>query len=145
MWTRWLFDRYDVPCITLADLLVRRGRRRDEFDVVLVPDMSSREARGGMAATAVPAAYTGGLGNAELAELARLVTYGGTLLLLDHAAEIGASALGVPVDRRHVQAAVQRAARRRDARAALTPTPAFPEVCVCVSLARSVWPLPPPP
>lgn len=83
MWTRRFVDRYDVPYITLADLLVRRGRRRDEFDVVFVPDMSLREARGGMAATAVPAAYTGGLGNAELAELARFVTEGGTLLLLD--------------------------------------------------------------
>jgi ribosomal protein S18 acetylase RimI-like enzyme len=96
-WTRWLFDQHDVPYVTLTDAMVRGGRLRDQFDVLLVPDMSLREARGGMSAAAVPDAYAGGLGDAGVAELARFVTEGGTLLLLDHAAEIGTSALGVPV------------------------------------------------
>ncbi|MBK6486437.1 MAG: hypothetical protein IPF98_06150 [Gemmatimonadetes bacterium] len=60
--------------------------------------MSLREARDGMSVTAVPDAFAGGLGDAGLAELARFVSDGGTLLLLDHAAEIGTSALGVPVN-----------------------------------------------
>ncbi|HEX4935710.1 MAG TPA: M14 family metallopeptidase [Gemmatimonadaceae bacterium] len=96
-WTRWLFDQHDVPYITIVDSTVRAGRLRDQFDVVLVPDMSLRDARGGMPARAVPPAYAGGLGDAGLAELGRFVADGGTLLLLDHAAEIGTSALGVPV------------------------------------------------
>ncbi|MFP5356311.1 MAG: hypothetical protein ACLGIK_14380, partial [Gemmatimonadota bacterium] len=103
-WTRWVFDQHDVPYITLADSMVKTGRLRDQFDVVLVPDMSLREARGGMSATAVPAAYAGGLGDAGLAELKRFVTDGGTLLLLDHAAEIGTSALGVAVNLTTVRA-----------------------------------------
>jgi len=97
-WTRWVFDQHDVPYVTLTDSMVRAGRLRDEFDVVLVPDMSLREARDGMSVTAVPDAFAGGLGDAGLAELARFVSDGGTLLLLDHAAEIGTSALGVPVN-----------------------------------------------
>ncbi|MBK8646468.1 MAG: hypothetical protein IPN16_07995 [Gemmatimonadetes bacterium] len=96
-WTRWLFDQHDVPYITIVDSTVKAGRLRDQFDVVLVPDMSLREARSGMSTAAVPAAYAGGLGDAGLSELARFVSDGGTLLLLDHAAEIGTSALGVPV------------------------------------------------
>lgn len=103
-WTRWVFDQHDVPYITLTDSMVKTGRLRDQFDVVLVPDMSLREARGGMSATAVPAAYAGGLGDAGLAELKRFVTDGGTLLLLDHAAEIGTSALGVAVNLTTVRA-----------------------------------------
>src|SRR5690606_23865706 len=98
------FDPHDVPYITLTDSMVNRGRLRDQFDVVLVPDMSLREARGGMSATAVPAAYAGGLGDAGLAELKRFVTDGGTLLLLDHAAEIGTSTLGVAVNLTTVRA-----------------------------------------
>src|SRR5690606_25608126 len=42
-WTRWVFDQHDVPYITLTDSMVNRGRLRDQFDVVLVPDMSLRE------------------------------------------------------------------------------------------------------
>jgi ribosomal protein S18 acetylase RimI-like enzyme len=97
-WTRWLFDQHDVPYVTLTDSMARAGRLRDQFDVLLVPDMSLREARGGMSAAAVPDAYAGGLGDAGVAELARFVSEGGTLLLLDHAAEIGTSALGVRVN-----------------------------------------------
>jgi len=97
-WTRWLFDQHDVPYITLTDAMARAGRLRDQFDVLLVPDMSLREARGGMSAAAVPDAFAGGLGDAGVAELARFVSEGGTLLLLDHAAEIGTSALGVRVN-----------------------------------------------
>ena len=103
-WTRWLFDQHDVPHVTLTDSMVKAGRLRDHFDVVLVPDMSLREARGGMSATAVPAAYAGGLGDAGLAELKRFVTDGGTLLLLDHAAVIGTSSLGVAVNLTMVRA-----------------------------------------
>jgi hypothetical protein len=51
-----------------------------------------------MSATAVPPPYAGGLGDAGLAEIKRFVEAGGTLVLLDHAAEIGTSVLGVPVN-----------------------------------------------
>ncbi|HMN07896.1 MAG TPA: hypothetical protein PKC83_03845 [Gemmatimonadaceae bacterium] len=64
-WRRRRFDPYDVPYITPTHSLVRRGRLRDQFDVVLVPDMSLWEARGGMAATAVPTAYAGRRGDAD--------------------------------------------------------------------------------
>jgi len=97
-WTRWLFDTHDVPYVTLTDSMIARGRLRDHHDVVLVPDMSLREAQRGMSATAVPPAYAGGMGEAGLAELKRFVADGGTLLLLDHAAEIGTTGLGVPVN-----------------------------------------------
>jgi len=97
-WTRWLFDQHDVPYITITDATVRGGRLRDQFDVLLVPDMSLRDVRSGMSATSVPEPYAGGMGDAGLAELRRFVEDGGTLLLLDHAAEIGTSALGVPVN-----------------------------------------------
>lgn len=97
-WTRWLFDTHEVPYVTLTDSMIVRGRLRDHYDVVLVPDMSLREAQRGMAATAVPPAYAGGMGDAGLAELKRFVADGGTLVLLDHAAEIGTAGLGVPVN-----------------------------------------------
>jgi zinc carboxypeptidase len=97
-WTRWLFDQFDVPYVTLTDSLVRAGKLRDQFDVVLVSDMSLREARDGMSASAVPPQYAGGLGVQGIAEVKRFVEAGGTLVLLDHASEIGTE-IGVPVTR----------------------------------------------
>ncbi len=97
-WTRWVLERFAVPFASVADSAIKAGRLRDDFDVLLVPDMSLRDARSGMSATAVPPPYAGGLGDAGLAEIKRFVEEGGTLVLLDHAAEIGTSVLGVPVN-----------------------------------------------
>lgn len=97
-WTRWVLERFDVPYVTLTDAMVRSGGLRDRFDVVLVPDMNLREARDGMSASLVPPQYAGGLGAGGIAELKRFAESGGTLVLLDHAAEIGTE-IGVPVTR----------------------------------------------
>ncbi|MEP7346183.1 MAG: M14 family metallopeptidase, partial [Gemmatimonadaceae bacterium] len=106
-WTRWVFDQYAVPFRNVTDSTIRAGRLRDQFDVVLVPDMSLRDVRLGMSATAVPPQYAGGLGDEGLAELKRFVEDGGTMILLDHASEVGTSVLGVPVKRITVQGRVE--------------------------------------
>jgi hypothetical protein len=103
-WTRWLFDEHAIPYVNVTDSSVKAGRLRDQFDVLLVPDMSLREARAGMSAAAVPPQFAGGLGDAGLSELKRFVEEGGTLLLFDHSAEIGTSALGLPVSLTTVRA-----------------------------------------
>jgi ribosomal protein S18 acetylase RimI-like enzyme len=97
-WTRWVFEQHAIPFVSLTDSAVKGGRLRDQFDVVLVPDMSLRDLRNGMSAAAVPPQYAGGLGEAGLTEIRRFVEEGGTLVLLDHAAELGTSVLGVPVN-----------------------------------------------
>jgi hypothetical protein len=98
-WTRWVFDQFSVPYANVTDSTIRTGRLRDHYDAILVPDMSLREARDGMSADVVPPEFAGGLGDEGLAELKRFVEEGGTLVLVDHAAEIGTSVLGVPVRR----------------------------------------------
>lgn len=97
-WTRWVLEQFSVPYTTVADSSIKAGRLRDDFDVLLVPDMSLRDARSGMSATAVPPPYAGGLGDTGLAGIKRFVEEGGTVVLLDRAAEIGTSVLGVPVN-----------------------------------------------
>jgi hypothetical protein len=83
----------------VSDSVIKAGRLRDRFDVVLVPDMSLREAQQGSSASTMPAEYAGGLGRAGLAQLETFAKAGGTLVMLDHAAEIATEALGVPVRR----------------------------------------------
>ena len=98
-WTRWVLEQYRLPYASLTDSAVRAGRLRDQYDVILVPDMSLRAMREGMPASAVPPRYAGGLGNAGIDSLAGFVRTGGTLVLLDHASELATEELGVDVRR----------------------------------------------
>ncbi|MDQ3811802.1 MAG: M14 family metallopeptidase [Chloroflexota bacterium] len=98
-WTRWLLEQFDFPYTALVDSTVKAGALRDQFDVVLVPDMSLREMREGMSVADVPPRYAGGLGTAGLEALKQFVNAGGTLVLLDRASELATTTLGVPVQR----------------------------------------------
>lgn len=98
-WTRWVFDQFGVPYASVTDSVVRAGALRDQFDLLIVPDMSLREARDGMPAKDVPAPYAGGLGASGLASIGAFVGAGGTLVTFDRAAELATSALEVPVAR----------------------------------------------
>jgi len=96
-WTRWVLEQFEFPYTSVTDSAVKAGNLRSRFDVVVIPDMSLREAKNGMSDSVVPPQYAGGLGDAGLAKLREFVEGGGTLVTLDGAAEVATSALGVPV------------------------------------------------
>ena len=98
-WTRWLLEQFAIRYASVTDSAIKAGGLGDQLDVLLIPDMSLREARDGQSAASVPPRYAGGLGEAGLAELKRFVDGGGTLVTLDRASEIATSALGVAVTR----------------------------------------------
>ena len=98
-WTRFMLEREGIPFASMGDSIVRAGKLRDLYDVILVPDMSFREIRDGMAASQVPPRYAGGLGEAGVAELVSFVRAGGSLVLLDRSSELATAALGVGVTR----------------------------------------------
>ncbi len=98
-WTRWVFDQYGVPYATLTDSAARAGDLRARYDVVIVPDMTLREAREGMSAKQVPAPYAGGLGDAGIAALRAFAEAGGTIVLVDRATEIASGPFGLAVAR----------------------------------------------
>ena len=98
-WTRFVLEREHIPFVALTDSMVRAGKLRDLYDVILVPDMSFREIHEGMSPSEVPPRYAGGLGDGGVAELSAFARGGGTLVLLDRASELATSALGVAVRR----------------------------------------------
>ncbi|HWE42033.1 MAG TPA: M14 metallopeptidase family protein [Gemmatimonadaceae bacterium] len=98
-WTRFVLEREHIPFVSLTDSMVRAGKLRDLYDVILVPDMSFREIHDGMSPSEVPPRYAGGLGDGGVAELDAFTRGGGSLVLLDRASELATSALGVAVER----------------------------------------------
>ena len=97
-WTRWVLEDFGIQYRSITDSMVRSGRLRDQFDVILVPDMSLRAIRDGVSADSIPARYAGGLGTAGIDTLRRFAEAGGTLVLMDGSSALSA-ALALPVRR----------------------------------------------
>jgi hypothetical protein len=98
-WCRWVLERFHLPYVSLTDSGAKAGKLRDQFDVLLVPDMSLREMRDGNSPTDFPPRYAGGLGTSGIDAIREFVTSGGTLVLLDHASELATESLGISVKR----------------------------------------------
>jgi len=95
-WTRWLFDTWKVPYVSVVDSVMRAGKLRDKFDVVLLPDESPHELLDGLPKE-YPAPYAGGLGADGVKALRQFVTDGGTLIALNDASRFAVEQLLLPV------------------------------------------------
>ena len=115
-WTRWLFDTQGVPFANVTDSLIKSGTLRAQFDVLIIPDMSLREAKDGLAERAAPAEYANGLGAAGVKAIGEFVAAGGVLMTFDRGSELAMEAVpGLPVRRISPQSrAPARDGRARD-------------------------------
>jgi hypothetical protein len=95
-WTRWVFDTWKVPYISLPDSVVRAGKLREQFDVIILPDQAPREILEGLPRR-YPAPYAGGIGPEGSDALREFVAEGGTLIALNEASRFAIQALLLPV------------------------------------------------
>jgi hypothetical protein len=96
-WTRYVFDTFNVPYVSLRDAAVRAGGLRARFDVIVLPSMTSRELVEGRARNTAPSELTGGLGEAGAASLRRFVEEGGTLVAWDDSVDFVIEQLRLPL------------------------------------------------
>ncbi len=96
-WTRWVFDTWKVPYVSLVDSVMRAGRLKQKFDVIVLPDQSPRGLLDGNAARIYPAPYAGGLGDDGAQALRQFVDDGGTLVALNNASRFAIQTLLLPV------------------------------------------------
>jgi hypothetical protein len=85
-----------VPYLPLVDSVVRAGRLKERFDVILLPDQAPRSLLDGLARR-YPAPYAGGLGAEGVASLRQFVVDGGTLVALNDASRFAVQSLLLPV------------------------------------------------
>jgi hypothetical protein len=95
-WTRWVFDTWAVPYVSLLDSVVRAGRLKERFDVIVLPDQSPRGILEGLPAR-YPAPFSGGVGAEGVQALRQFVVDGGTLVALNGASRFAIQALLLPV------------------------------------------------
>ncbi|HEX4574083.1 MAG TPA: M14 metallopeptidase family protein [Gemmatimonadales bacterium] len=95
-WTRWVFDTWKVPYVSLGDSAVRAGKLRDKLDVVVLPDQEPHDLLDGLPRQ-YPPPYAGGLGDEGVKALRQFVTDGGTLVALNDASRFAVAQLLLPV------------------------------------------------
>jgi len=96
-WTRWVFDTWKVPYLSLVDSTVRGGKLKDKFDVIVLPDQSPSDIQDGLPSPRYPAPYAGGIGPDGAEALRQFVLDGGTLVALNEASRFVVQALLLPV------------------------------------------------
>ncbi|HKW40329.1 MAG TPA: M14 family metallopeptidase [Gemmatimonadales bacterium] len=95
-WTRWVFDTWKVPYVSVVDSVVRVGKLNDAFDVIVLPDQSPHELLDGLPRS-YPAPYPGGLGQDGVKALRQFVSDGGTLVALNDASRFAVEQFLLPV------------------------------------------------
>ena len=102
-WTRWLFDRYEMPYETVGNARVADGLVGD-YDILILPDVApdvldkGHDREHGEGESIVPPEYRGGLGEAGAAALVDFARAGGTVMAFGRAAAYAADRLGLPVE-----------------------------------------------
>jgi hypothetical protein len=96
-WTRWVFDTWKIPYVSVVDSVARSGRLKERFDVLVLPDQPPRDIAEGLPQRRYPGAYSGGLGPDGIQALRQFVTDGGTLVALNEASRFVIQALLLPV------------------------------------------------
>jgi hypothetical protein len=96
-WTRWVFDTWKIPYVSVVDSAFRGGRLKEKLDVLVLPDQSPRDIAEGLPQRRYPAPYPGGLGPDGIQALRQFVADGGTLVALNDASRFAIQALLLPV------------------------------------------------
>ena len=94
-WTRWVLEQFGFRYSTVHNADVEAVGLRQNFDVIVFPDQTSKQIDSGFAKGQMPDEYTGGLGARGAEALRDFAAAGGTLVFLNHASDYAVEHLGV--------------------------------------------------
>ncbi len=96
-WTRWVLEHYEFPYTTLHNDDVKKGKLRERFDAVILPDARAAAILNGNQGKTTPPEYRGGIGEEGWAALEEFVHEGGTLVALGDACGLLIDKMPLPV------------------------------------------------
>lgn len=96
-WTRWILENYGFEPKSLYNADIRSANLRDRYDVIVLPDMSSKQMMDGFGVGIVPGQYAGGIGEDGIDNLREFTREGGTLVALNKSADSLIPLMSLPV------------------------------------------------
>ncbi|HEV2215555.1 MAG TPA: M14 metallopeptidase family protein, partial [Terracidiphilus sp.] len=96
-WTRWILRTYGFEPISLYNADMRAAGLYSRFDVIILPNISSRQMTDGFGVGVVPGQYAGGIGRQGVDNLRQFVRDGGTLVAFNDSAKALIPLLSLPV------------------------------------------------
>jgi hypothetical protein len=96
-WTRWILENYGFEPKSLYNADIRSANLRSRYDVIVLPDMSTRGLMSGFGVGIVPGQYSGGVGEDGIDHLREFVREGGTLIALNRTASNLIPLMSLPV------------------------------------------------
>ncbi len=96
-WTRWVLENYGFEPKSVYNADMRSANLHDRYDVLILPDMSSRQLMDGFGVGVVPGQYAGGIGQDGLNSLREFTRAGGTLIALNKTASSLIPLMSLPV------------------------------------------------
>ncbi len=96
-WTRWVLENYDYAPISIYNADMRSAALKSRYDVIILPDLSSKQLMEGWSTGMVPGQYAGGIEKSGLANLQQFVEDGGTLIAFNEAAAALVPLMSLPV------------------------------------------------
>jgi hypothetical protein len=97
-WTRWILENYGFEPKSLYNADIRSANLKNRYDVIVLPDMSSRQLMQGFGVGIVPGQYVGGVGEDGIDHLREFVRAGGTLIALNRTASSLIPLMSLPVE-----------------------------------------------
>ena len=85
-WTRWILENYGFEPKSIYNADMRAADLHSRYDVIVLPDLSSKQLMDGFGVGVVPGQYAGGIGNDGIENLREFVHQGGTLIALNKTA-----------------------------------------------------------
>lgn len=86
-WTRWVLEQHEFNFKSLFDRDIRNGKLDKSYDVIIFPDMDYRQILDGNSERIAPPEYAGGITKIGAANIKKFVEKGGTIILLNSAAD----------------------------------------------------------
>ena len=97
-WTRWILEQYQFPSKSLYNADIVAGRLREQYDVIVLPDVQERQILDGHRPGTIPDRYVGGLGEEGTQALRDFVEEGGTLVTFNNASMYAVDEFKLPVE-----------------------------------------------
>ena len=96
-WTRWILENYGFEPKSLYNADIRSAGLKNRYDVIILPDQSTRQFMQGFTVGIVPGKYVGGVGEDGLSQLREFVRAGGTLVAFNRTASTLIPLMSLPV------------------------------------------------